>query len=81
MNVRKNVAMFFGITQGVIGVFAIVFACVLYYNILDTRINLEIPFEQVSVYILILFVFGFVSILSGLVLIRERLELGGEGNL
>ena len=77
MNVRKNVVMFIGITQEVIGVFAIVFAYVIYFNILDTRINLEIPFEQVSVYILPLFVFGFVSILSGLFLIRERLELGG----
>ncbi|UCE28907.1 MAG: hypothetical protein JSV85_06505 [Candidatus Bathyarchaeota archaeon] len=77
MNVRKNVVMFIGITQEVIGVFAIAFACVLYFNIFDTRINLEIPFEHVSFYILLLFVFGFVSILSGLFLIRERLELGG----
>lgn len=79
MKIRKFVVTFFGVTQEVIGALAIVFAYVLYYNILDIRTNLEIPLEHVSVYLLLLFVFGFISILSGFFLIRERLELEGEG--
>lgn len=79
MKIRKLVVTFFGVTQEVIGALAIVFAYVLYYNILDIRTNLEIPLEHVSVYLLLLFVFGFISILSGFFLIRERLELEGEG--
>lgn len=79
MKIRKFVVTFFGVTQEVIGALAIVFAYVLYYNILDIRTNLEILLEHVSVYLLLLFVFGFISILSGFFLIRERLELEGEG--
>ncbi len=79
MKIRKFVVTFFGVTQEVIGALAIVFAYVLYYNILDIRANLEIPLEHVSVYLLLLFVFGFISILSGFFLIRKRLELEGEG--
>ncbi len=79
MRIRKFVVTFFGVTQEAIGALAIVFAYVLYYNILDIRTNLEIPLEHVPVYLLLLFVFGFISILSGFFLIRERLELEGEG--
>lgn len=71
MKIRKFVVTFFGVTQEVIGALAIVFAYVVYYN-------LEIPLEHVSVYLLLLFVFGFISILSGFFLIREGLELEGE---
>ena len=78
MKVRKSVVTFFGVTQEVIGVLAIVFAYVFYYNILNIRINSGIPLEHVSIYVLLLFVFGFVSILNGFFLLRERVELDGE---
>jgi len=78
MKVRKFIVTFFGVTQEVIGALAIVFAYVLYYNILHIRANLEILPEHVSVYLLLLFVFGFISILNGFFLIHERLELEGE---
>jgi hypothetical protein len=78
MKVRKSVVTFFGVTQEVIGVLAIVFAYVLHYNILYIRTNSGIPLEHVSIYLLLLFVFGFVSILNGFFLLRERVELDGE---
>ena len=78
MKVRKSVVTFFGLMQEVIGVLAIVFAYVFYYNILNIRINSGIPLEHVSIYLLLLFVFGFVYILNGFFLLRERVELDGE---
>jgi hypothetical protein len=78
MKVRKFVVTFFGVTQEVVGVLAIVFAYVLYYNLLHIRTNSQIPLEHVSIYLLLLFVFGFVSILNGFFLLRERVELDGE---
>lgn len=80
MKVIKFVVTLFGIMQEVIGTIVIIFAYVLYYNVLNIRANLEIPFDYVSVYLLLLFTFGFISILSGFFLIRERLELEGEGS-
>ena len=78
MKTRKSLAIFLGITQEVIGALAIIFAYVLYYNILHIRVNLEILLEHVSIYLLLLFVFGFISILNGFFLLRELLELDGE---
>ena len=78
MKIRKFLAIFLGVTQEVIGALAIIFAYVLYYNILHIRANLEILLDHVSIYLLLLFVFGFISILNGFFLLRELLELDGE---
>lgn len=74
MKVRKPVVTFFGIAQEVIGVLAILFAYILYYNFLDVRVALNIPEEHVSLYLLLLYILGFISIVSGSFLIHERLE-------
>ena len=78
MNLRKIAVTFFGVTQEVIGVLAVVFAYALYYNILDVRADLGIFSEHVSIYLFLLFAFGSVSILSGLFLLHQRLELEEE---
>lgn len=75
MKVKKIIVTFFGIMQEVIGVLAIVFAYALYYNLLDVRVGLNIPEKHVSFYLLLLFIFGFISIVSGFFLIHERLKL------
>jgi len=74
MKIRKTIVTFFGIMQEVIGVLAISFAYILYFNLLDVRVSLNIPVEHVSFYLLLLFIFGFISIISGFFLIHERLE-------
>ena len=80
MKIRKLLAIFLGITQEAIGALSIIFAYVLYYNILEIQANLKILSEHIPIYLLLLFVFGFISILSGFFLIREGLELEGEGD-
>jgi hypothetical protein len=74
MKIRKITATFFGIMQEVIGVLAISFAYILYYNFLDVQVSLNIPEKHVPFYLLLLFIFGFISIISGFFLIHERLE-------
>ena len=78
MNFRKLAVTFFGVTQEVMGVLAVVFAYVLYYDILDVRTDLGIFSGHVPIYLLLIFVFGFVSILSGLFLLHQRVELEEE---
>ncbi len=70
MNLRRIAVTLFGVTQEVIGILAVVFAYVLYYDILDVRANLGIFSGHVSIYLLLIFVFGFVSMLSGLFLLH-----------
>ena len=81
MNLRKIAVTLFGVTQEVMGVLAVVFAYVLYYNILNVRADLGIFSGHVPIYLILLFVFGSVSILSGLFLLHQRLELEEEAFL
>jgi len=74
MKGRKLISGFIGVTQEAIGVLTIVFCYVLYYNLFDALNWLNIAAEHVALYVLILSVFGFVSIISGFFLIRELLE-------
>ena len=57
-----------GVAEGMIGVLAILFAYAIYHNLFSIRENLKISQEYTLPLIVILFVFGFVSILSGLFL-------------
>lgn len=69
---------FVGATQEAIGVLTIVFSYILYYDLFGLQTWLNIPPEHVSlyvsIYLLLLFVFGFVSIISGFFLLRELSE-------
>jgi len=71
MKGRKLIMGVVGATQEAVGALTIVFSYVLYYNLFDVRIWLDIPTEHVFLYLLLLFVFGFVSIISGFFLLRE----------
>lgn len=75
MGLRRILTALVGALQSAIGVLAVSFAYVLHHNFFDFQSLMNISGENVPVYMLLLFVFGFVSIISGLFLIRERLEL------
>ena len=64
---------FIAATQETVGVLAIVFSYILVY-VPDVRIWLNISTEHIFLYLLLLFVFGFVSIISGFFLLHELSE-------
>jgi len=74
MKIRKIIVTFFGIMQEVIGIATISFAYILYYNFLGVQVSLNIPEQHVPFYLLLLFIFGFISIISGFFLLHERIE-------
>lgn len=74
MGLRRTLAALIGALQSAIGVLAVIFAFVLHHNFFDIQSLMNMS-ENVTIYMLLLFVFGFVSIISGLFLIHERLEL------
>jgi len=61
-----------GLAQSVIGAFATVFAFFLYYNLFGMQAVLNLPQKEVVLYMLILIVFGLLSIISGLFLVNEQ---------
>lgn len=71
MGVRRKTAMVVGLSQGLIGAFATVFAYVLYHNFFGIQTVLNVPQQNVLLYILVLIVFGLLSIINGLFLINE----------
>jgi len=56
----------------VIGANAIVFAYLLYHNFLGIQAMLNVTAKDVVLYMLILIVFGLLSLISGLFLINEK---------
>lgn len=54
-----------------IGAFATIFAYTLYYNFLGIQTTLNMPSSDVHLYMLILIIFGMLSIISGLLLAFE----------
>jgi len=61
-----------GLTQSVIGAFATVFAYVLYHDFFGMQEVLNVPQKDVLLYMLVLIVFGLLSIISGLFLVNEQ---------
>lgn len=74
MKARKILATVAGILQVAIGASGVIFVYFLYYNVFGIQSVLGISGENTLMYALFLFLFGFVSITSGLFLIHERLE-------
>lgn len=61
-----------GLAQNVIGALAAIFAFILYYDFSGIQTVLNVPQNDVFFYMLVLIVFGFVSIISGLFLVNEQ---------
>jgi len=72
LGIRRKVSTIVGLTQSVIGAFATVFAYILYHNFFGMQIVLNVPQNDVLLYMLILIVFGLLSIISGLFLVNEQ---------
>ena len=70
---RKLVAAALGVTQGAIGVVAVVSMLVLYLNLFDLQTELNISAALLPLYLLGLGVFGLFSVINGLYLISEGL--------
>jgi len=71
MEVRKIVSKVVGVAQSGIGVLAIIFGYMLYYNLFDIQGMLNISAQNVPLYFLFLFIFGLLSVISGFFLIYE----------
>jgi len=61
-----------GLAQSGIGAFATVFAYILYHDFLGVQAVLNIPQKDVLLYMLVLIVFGLLSIISGLFLVNKQ---------
>lgn len=72
MTLRKKFSIFVGLTQSLIGAFATVFAYVLRYDFFGIQEVLNVPQQDVLLYMLVLIVFGLLSIISGLFLANEQ---------
>ena len=74
MEVRRALTVIVGIVQSIIAVLIVIFACVLYFNFFDVQTWLNAAVKFSYVHLLALLVFGFFSIISGLLLVQEWLE-------
>lgn len=72
MSIRRKVSFFVGLTQSIIGAFTTVFAFFLYHNFLGIQAVLNVTAKDAVLYMLILIVFGMLSIISGLFLVNEQ---------
>ena len=72
MGIRRKVSIAVGLTQSIIGASATVFAYLLYHNFLDVQTMLNVPSKDMVLFMLILMVFGLLSIFSGLFLLNEK---------
>jgi len=72
LSIKRKVSIVVGLAQNVIGAFATVFAFILYHNFLGIQAVLNITAKDVVLYMLILIVFGLLSIINGLFLVNEQ---------
>ena len=72
MGIRRKTSITFGVAQSIIGSLATVFAYLLYYNFLEVQTVLDVPQKDVVLYMLVLIVFGLLSIISGLFMLSGR---------
>ena len=71
MEKRRILSALLGIAQAIIGLLSGAIAVLLGLNIIEVQIVLVAPTELLMLYLLILGLFSFFSIMSGLFLIRE----------
>lgn len=70
MNAKRILVVIVGMTQGAIGMLALILTCILYFNFLNIQTMLEVSAELLPLSLLILSIFGFFSVMSGLFLIH-----------
>ena len=72
MGIIRKVSIAVGLTQSIIGASATIFAYLLYHNFLGVQTMLNVPSKDMVLFMLILIVFGLLSIISGLFLLNEK---------
>jgi len=72
MKAKRIIAVIVGITQGAIGIVALILVGLLCLNLLDIQTMLNVSTELLPLSLLILSVFGFFSVISGFFLLREH---------
>ena len=71
MKAKRIPFIIVGMTQSAIGVLALILACILYFNFLNIQTMLNVSAELLPLSLLILSIFGFFSVASGLFLLHE----------
>jgi len=74
MNIRGTLAIVVGLMQSVTAALVFIFACCLYFNFFGVQERLNVTAESCHIHVLVLLVFGFLSIISGVFLVYEWLE-------
>jgi len=72
MGFRETITKVVGLAQGVVGAVSFIFAYFLYFNLFDVQVMLGVSAKDLFMYMLLLIVFGFLSIASALFLIFEQ---------
>jgi hypothetical protein len=72
MNARRTVTKIVGVTQTAIGVTAMIFAFLSFYNVLGAQTMLGVSEEGIGLYLWIFIIFGLLSVISGLFLYYEE---------
>lgn len=72
MNAKRTVSKIIGLTQTAIGGLTMVFAFLLFYNILGMQEMLGISPEGIGLYLWTFIIFGLLSVISGLFLFYEQ---------
>ena len=71
MKAKRVLSRAIGFAQVTCGVVAIFFAFMVYYDVFGVRIMMGFSAESVGFYLWVLFIFGILSVLSGLFLFHE----------
>jgi len=71
MSTRKIISRVVGVVQSVIGAITIIFAYAIHSNFFNMQSTMGISAKSLPLYVLILVIFGFLSIISGLFLIQD----------
>lgn len=72
MKAERILVVVVGMTQGAIGILALILVCILYFNFLDIQTVLNVSAELLPISLLILSIFGFFSVISGFFLLHEH---------
>jgi len=72
MKVKRIITVTVGLTQGSIGIVALILVGLLYLNLLDIQTMLSVSIELLPLSLLILSIFGLFSVTSGLFLLHEH---------
>lgn len=74
MDLRRTLVFIVGILQIMMALLIVIFACVLYFNFFNFQTWLNAAVEFSYIHLSALLVFGFFSIVSGLLLVQEWVE-------